>query len=81
MEYEITKLKSDHKLSIRGVSTTDKSNMEAQYKAKLTQLEAKMKTFKIKEKEQKKMEKECVKQSNKIRVLENDIQKMKSQKN
>lgn len=58
MEYEILKLKSDHKLSIRGVSTTDKSNLETQYKSKLSQLEVKMKTLKVKEKEQKKMEKE-----------------------
>ena len=58
MEFEINKLKSDHKLSIRGASTTDKTNLESQYKTKLANLQEKMKHYKVKEKEQKKMEKE-----------------------
>jgi hypothetical protein len=81
MEYEIDKLKSDHKLSLRGATSQEnKNNIESQYKQKMAEFEQKLKLYKIKEKDQKKMEKEVVKQSNKIRVLENDIEKMRSQK-
>lgn len=80
MEYEINKLKSDHKLSIRSASTSDKTSLEAQYKQRLAELESKFLLYKAKEKEQKKMEREALKQSNKIKVLENDIQKVRTQK-
>jgi hypothetical protein len=81
MEYEIDKLKADHKLSIRGATSQgDKNNIEEQYKKKMVDLEDKLATYKTKEKQQKKMEKEVVKQSNKIRVLEMDIEKIRNQK-
>lgn len=81
MEYEIEKLKADHKLSIRGATSLDhKTSIEEQYKQKMNEFEEKLAHFKQKEKEQKKMEKEVVKQTNKIRVLENDIEKIRNQK-
>ena len=81
MEHEIQKLKSDHKLSMRGATSQgDKNNIEEQYKKRMSELEKKMALYKVKEKEQKKMEKEVVKQTNKIRVLENDIEKIRNQK-
>jgi len=81
MEYEIEKLKTDHKLSLRGVTSQGaKNSMQMQYTQKMSNLEQKLKLYKVKEKEQKKMEKECLKKSNKIRVLENDVEKMKTQK-
>lgn len=81
MEYEINKLKTDHKLSLRGATSQgDKNTIETQYKNKMAELEQKLKLYKVKEKEQKKMERECLKQTNKIKVLENDIEKIKQSK-
>lgn len=54
MEYEIEKLKTDHKMSIRGItSQDDKNTKENQYKQKLAELEQKLKHYKVKEKDQK----------------------------
>ena len=81
MESEINNLKTDHSQSLRKAgSQGDKNKMEEQYKKKLTELEDKLKHYKVKEKEQKQMEKEFLKKTNKIRVLENDIEKIRNQK-
>lgn len=81
MEHEINNLKADHSVSLRKAgSQGDKNQMQEQYKKKLTELEDKLKHYKVKEKEQKQMEKEFLKKTNKIRVLENDICKIRNQK-